>query len=114
MYRSGLQSTKTLGQTLGRHPACGAFFFPPPLVEASLKVPGESLFEPAVIDGRCALDRARDWLGQGQDAAIQLFHIYKQGEEMSFTASGDRRCHPCYQEAHLKAHLIIELQQPAV
>lgn len=33
---------------------------------------------------------------------------------MSFTASGDRCCQPHYQEARLKAHLIIELQQPAI
>lgn len=32
---------------------------------------------------------------------------------MSFTASEDRCCHPHLQEARLKAHLIIELQQPA-
>lgn len=30
---------------------------------------------------------------------------------MSFTASEDRCCHPHCQEASLKAHLIIELQQ---
>ncbi len=34
----------------------GIFF---PLFDSTLKVPSDSLFEPAVIDGQCALGRAR-------------------------------------------------------
>lgn len=56
MHFSGPHSTNTLGQTLVRHPACGAFLFP--LFGSPLKIPSDSLFEPAVIDERCGLDKA--------------------------------------------------------
>lgn len=58
----------------------GVFFFLP-LFNSSLKVPSDSLFELAVIDGWCALDRGPGLVGQGQDAAFQLFHIDKQGKK---------------------------------
>lgn len=35
----------------------GHFFSP--FFDSTLKVPSDSLFQPAVIDGRCALDRVR-------------------------------------------------------
>lgn len=107
---------KPLGQTSVRHPAFRAVFFFP-LVFSTLLVrsPVTLVLNPLVIDERCALDRAAMGLGQGRDAAIQLFHVDKQGKKMSFTATGDRCCQPHYrEEARLKAHLIIELLQPAV
>ena len=82
LHQNVLQWTtkyKTLGQTLVRHPACGAFFSS--LFVSPLKVPSDSLFEPAVIDGRCALDRARIGWPRANAVAIRLFHIDKQGKK---------------------------------
>lgn len=59
LHQNVLQWTakyKNPGSDIGEASCMLGIFFP--LFDSPLKVPSDSLFEPAVIDGRCALDRA--------------------------------------------------------